>query len=270
MEGCKTSPTFRYYQEALGKDNIKLAVVDESDDLSFLKAKDIILLRTASSSLIHTIYSKHVRTTAELYDKYTLTSDKVSLHKFLGEYGILTPSQYKIDGIVVGKKYFVKPRYGNDSIGVSNDSICSTTDEVRNKAKSSEVVIEDYIEGKEYTVACIKTSSSLRMYAIEVDCSSTDGIQTYEGKKNYLETGIKVDAETRQKLQKISSKVFKLLGIRHHARIDFRSDNNGNLYVIDVNLIPGLGPIGDMARCLLLSENYSYIDMLNLVISSAT
>ena len=38
MEGFGTSPVFRFYREVLGKENIKLAVVDEDDELDFVAA----------------------------------------------------------------------------------------------------------------------------------------------------------------------------------------------------------------------------------------
>ena len=43
---------FRFNEEALGRDNIKLAVVDENNDLGFVKPDDIIISRTFNRNLI--------------------------------------------------------------------------------------------------------------------------------------------------------------------------------------------------------------------------
>lgn len=72
MENYGISSVFKYYREALGKDNVKLAVVDENDKLDFLQKEDVALLRTASESLIKTIRAKGVKTTAEDFSKYEL------------------------------------------------------------------------------------------------------------------------------------------------------------------------------------------------------
>lgn len=275
MEELNTPSVFRYYQEALGKDNIQLAVVDETDNLDFVNKGDIVLLRTASELLINTIRKKGVRTTAEVFSKYELVKDKAKLARYLTMNGIRVPHQYHQTFGLHGKTYFVKPRYGSDSVGISELNICHTADEIRVQTKKldpkgkGDVVIEDFIDGREFTVVCIK-GSSLRTFAMEVICTANGGIQTYESKMNYLEVGSKVYGELNDRVNRIAADVFSCLGIQHHARIDMRYDNDGNLYVIDVNLLPGLGPIGDLARCLLLTENMSYIDALKAVIASAS
>lgn len=275
MEELNTPSVFRYYQEALGKDNIQLAVVDETDNLDFVNKGDIVLLRTASKSLIKTIRKKVVRTTAEDFCKYELVKDKAKLARILTMNRIRVPFQYRQILDSHGKTFFVKPRYGSDSVGISEQNICHTADEIRVQTKKldpkgkGDVVVEDFIDGREFTVVCIK-GSSLRTFAMEVICTANGGIQTYESKMNYMEVGSKVYGELNDRAKEIAADVFSCLGIQHHARIDMRCDADGKLYVIDVNLLPGLGPIGDLARCLLLTENMSYIDALKAVIASAS
>ena len=275
MEELNTPSVFRYYQEALGRENIQLAVVDETDNLDFISKEDIVLLRTASELLINTIRKKGVRTTAEDFRKYELVRDKAKLARWLTMNGIRVPHQYHQVFGLHGKTYFVKPRYGSDSVGISELNICHTADEIRVQTKKldpkgkGDVVIEDFINGREFTVVCIK-GFPLRTFVMEVICTTNGGIQTYESKKNYMEVGCKVYGDLDDRAKRIASDVFSSLGLQHHARIDMRCDNEGNLYVIDVNLLPGLGPIGDLARCLLLTENMSYIDALKAVIASAS
>lgn len=276
MENFGTGNVFKFYQEALGRDNIKLAVVDETDKLDFVSEDDVVLLRTASKSLIDTIRKKGVMTTAEDFDTYYLANDKLQVSRFLLSKGIHVPAHQSINFVEDGKVYFVKPRFGSDSKGVTVKSICKSKDEVRmqveavNNSCSCKAIVEKFIEGKEYTVACFNIGGELRCFPIEVDCNETFGIQTYKGKAEFAECGLPLQDGDRNEINSISKRVFEALGVKHHARIDFRRDNNGNYYVIDVNLIPGLGPTGDLARCMLLSENYSYTDTLNMVIESAT
>lgn len=276
MENFGTDNVFKFYQEALGRDNIKLAVVEEADNLDFVSDNDIVLLRTASKQLIDTIRKKGVKTTAEEYDTYYLADDKLQISRFLLGKGILASAHRSLDNVKDGVVYFVKPRFGSDSKGVTEKSICKSKEDVIKQVDfidhtcNCEAVIEEFIDGKEYTVVCLYIGSNLYCYPIEVDCSDTFGIQTQQGKSDLTECGLKLNDGERKEINAIAERVFEKLGVKHHARIDFRCNKDGKLYVIDVNLIPGLGPTGDLARCLLLTENYSYKDALNMVIASAT
>lgn len=276
MENFGTSNVFKFYQEALGRDNIRLAVVDETDNLGFVSDDDIVLLRTASKSLIDTIRKKGVKTTAEDFDTYYLANDKVQISRFLHSQGISASKAVSINYLENGKTYFVKPRFGSDSKGVSEKSICNSIDEVLesvdmiNSLCGGRVVVEEFVDGREFTVTVVNTSDGIKAFAIEVDCSETFGIQTQKGKADFAECGLPLNNVLRKEVTAIAKRVFEALGIKHHARIDFRRDKNGEFYVIDVNLIPGLGPTGDLARCMLLTENYSYTDALKMVIASAT
>lgn len=276
MENFGTSNVFKFYQEALGRDNIKLVVVDETDNLGFVSDDDIVLLRTASKSLIDTIRKKGVKTTAEDFDTYYLANDKVQISRFLHSQGISASKAVSINYLENGKTYFVKPRFGSDSKGVSEKSICNSIDEVLesvdmvNSLCGGRIVVEEFVDGREFTVTVVNTSDGIKAFAIEVDCSETFGIQTQKGKADFAECGLPLNNVLRKEVTAIAKRVFEALGIKHHARIDFRRDKNGEFYVIDVNLIPGLGPTGDLARCMLLTENYSYTDALKMVIASAT
>lgn len=264
-----TSPVFRFYEEALGSDNINLAVVDEYDSLPFLHEGDIALLRTASEPLINTIGEKGIRTTAEPFGLYTLVNDKKAVSELLNEKGIIAPLQYDLLDVKAGRTYFVKPRFGSDSRGITTQSICHSPYDVQRQMNklNEEAVIEEFIDGREFTVAIAK-ADTIHSWAMEV--IAKDHIQTEESKAHYMEYGKPIEKSLEAKIKNVAESVFNLLGINHHARIDIRMDKNGWLYVIDINLLPGLGPTGDWARCLLLTENYSYIDALNVILASAS
>ena len=274
MEGFGTSPVFRFYREVLGKDNVRLAVVDEGDDLSFVNPSDVILLRTASKKLLDTIERKGIKSTAERYEAYETIRDKSRLAKFLQEHEIQVPQQFSIDEVEDGKVYFVKPRYGSDSFGITIHSICFSRSEVEEeleyqKSQGFESVIEEFIEGVDCTVACCwPMEEKFLTAAIEVECEETKSIQTRDckvGFKEYCSAAL-----NSEELECVAREVFDALELKHHARIDFRRDKNGNVYVIDVNLLPGLGPLDHFAKCFLLTENFSYADTMKMLILSAT
>lgn len=272
MEGFGTSPVFRFYREVLGKENIKLAVVDEDDDLDFVGPDDVVLLRTASKPLLDTIERKHIKSTAESYEAYETIKDKATFADFLQEHEIQVPRQFTIDEVEDGKVYFVKPRYGSDSFGITIHNICRTKADVkfqvmRLEELGYESIIEEFIEGKDCTVACCFLGEGIATAAIEVECDETEGIQTRDCKVGFKEYCS--EAQDSEELESVALEVFEALGLKHHARIDFRRDSDGNVFVIDVNLLPGLGPIDHFAKCFLLTKNFSYADTMKMLVLSA-
>ena len=271
--GDGSQHVFRFNEEALGRDNIKLAVVEEKDRLDFVHPQDIVISRTFNESLIGRIKSSGARNTAEKYSTYVLIRDKIALSGYLRKNGILAPDNHAIEQVVDGKTYFVKPRFGQDSFGITTDCICRSKSEVKSQVKRicrelhQGSIIEDFIDGVECTVACVANDGTVKAYAVEVDCSRSGGIQTFQSKDNYEEY---FTALHDSGLEKIALNIFSSLGLKHHARMDFRRDSNGDYYLIDINLLPGLGPLADYAKCLLLSGNISYIDALKSIVNSAT
>ena len=276
MEELNKPSVFRFYQEALGRENIQLAVVDEDDNLNFINKGDIVLLRTASESLINTIRKKEVRTTAEDYDKYELAWNKKEMGIFLRNHGVNIPRTFQTSEIVKGRVYIVKPMNSCDSFGISKESICFTKEDVYKQCSKvltttgCEAIVEEYIHGREFTVAVVN-NTQLSTFAAEAIFDRKVGIQTYELKKNREIVFQKVEDNIMKKdLCDIAAKVFKELKLKSHARIDFRCDKYYNNYVIDVNLIPGLGPLEYLPRVMQVSDNISYIDALKAVIASAS
>lgn len=265
------SHNFKFNREALGKDNIKLAVVDETDKLDFVNSGDVIISRTTNHILLQTIKQKGVPTTAEDRMVYESVKDKVGIAIKMKSKGIKVPTQCSVNEVEYGKTYFVKPRFGNDSFGISERSICKSKLQVKSqveylRANNFEPIIEEFIDGVDCTVALWK-DDVVHTCAIEVECPETNGIQTRDCKTGFKEHCVALNDKN---VRDIAKDIFTILGIKHHARIDFRRDNMGFYYVIDVNLLPGLGPIDHFAKCLLLSANISYIDAMKVIVNSAT
>lgn len=273
MENCGTNMVFRHYREALGKENVRLAVVNSDDPLDFVKEGDIVLCRFFDRILSETLKAKNIVNTAEDFYAYACVSDKEAMAISLSRHGIRVPRQY--DSLIFqdGHEYFVKPRFGSDSFGITEKSVCRSSQEIENcieyleKDLKMESVIEDFIEGKDCTVACWKNGSSIFACGIEVECDNNDGIQTRECKVGFNEY---CSALHDKELEETAKDVFRLLRLKHYARIDFRKGNDRLYYLIDVNLLPGLGPLDHFAKCLLLAKNISYIDAIKEVINTAS
>lgn len=257
MGSSTTSPTFGEYSKELGVDNVKLAVVNELDNLSFVLHDDIVLLRTASRQLVRSIETRGAWTTAERYLTYRLAIDKMAMTQTLKIYGIRVAPFYLLSEVFNGREYFVKPRFGNDS-NVSTSNVCKTKEEVARKIKEikylfgQDSIICDNLSGREYTVACVRIGNDIHTYPMDINSP-----------------GKTLEYDVDSYLREESVNICERMGILHHARIDFRSDADGNIFAIDINLIPSIGHDGKWAKCFRLA-GLSYFDSIESVIRTAT
>jgi D-alanine-D-alanine ligase len=183
-----------------------------------------------------------------------LTFNKNWCNRFLSTYGIVVPqsvvfyknenNQEKINNL--SYPCFVKPNNGGSSIG---------THKVKNEIEliraiedafqhDTEVIVEEFIEGREFSCGVIKTSKEVKVLPVTEIIPQSE---FFDYKQKYSENGAKEitpanlsDQETKT-CQEIVAKVFGILRLKKVARIDFILKNN-QFYLIEVNTIPGMSP----------------------------
>lgn len=137
----------------------------------------------------------------------------------------------------------VKPCCGGSSIGVS---IVRTEEEYRRALEEAfrwerEVVIEDYIEGREFSVAVIDFKA---LPVIEM--APVEGFYDY---KNKYAAGSTVETcpadlpeEISGKMQRCAEDVARILGLDTYSRMDFLLDKEHRIYCLEANTLPGMTP----------------------------
>lgn len=104
---------------------------------------------------------------------------------------------------------------------------------------SGECLIEEYIEGRELTVAVLDDRP---LPAVEIlpknklydyECKYTTGMCSYVCPADIS------DAKTAE-IQELGLRAFKALNCDGYARVDFRMDLDGKLYCLEVNTLPGM------------------------------
>lgn len=269
-------PTYKYYGKAFANGEIDIFCADKDDDFSFLTKEDIAFIRTRDEDI-----NQHVRNAQErigfastLESPLTnhLTHDKEAVKAELCKCGIPFPLTVALDDAERGLAYFVKPKFGENSIGIDSNSICFTKPQVIKKCLSLheqgiEPIIERYIDGRDITTSVIysKKDNAIKTYSAFTNANNTDGIQTDVTKRNYSFTASVCKDES---LERIAKKVFEAVGAKHYLRIDFRIFNDRIPYVIDINMIPGLAPNGYMAKCM-KANGIEYYDFIRMLINSA-
>ena len=130
-----------------------------------------------------------------------------------------------------------------------------------------EVLIEEFIEGKELTVAIVGEST---YPAIEIISPN----EFYDFSAKYDGVGTKyipanLSSTETKKLSEICLKAFKSLGCSGWGRVDLiKSKNDGILYILEVNTVPGMTETSLVPKAARLAE-LSFNDLLVEIIKTS-
>ena len=137
----------------------------------------------------------------------------------------------------------VKPCCGGSSVGVT---ICHNDGELKEGLEKSfalepGAVVEEYIEGSEYTVAVIDGKA----YPV-VQIAPKQGFYDYKNKYAAGATEeicpAPISPEKTQELQKEAIRAAEALGVTVYSRMDFRMRADGRIYCLEANTLPGMTP----------------------------
>ena len=162
------------------------------------------------------------------------------------------------------KKFVIKPNRSGSSFGIKIiknqkefDILMSNLEEFKRKLNNhKEILIEEYISGKELTVSTIKLDKKIHALAV-TEIKSKNNFFDYKAKysKGYAKHILpaKLNKINYAKCLKFATKAHKLLGCNSLARTDFIFDTKKNkIFFLETNTQPGLTPIS------LLPEQANY------------
>ena len=194
--------------------------------------------------------------------------DKPITKKLVAADGIITPkwlsiaSEQELRGTPWEGFPFpviIKPAYEGSSKGIRLTSLAYSAEQAQEEALRmleryrQPVIVEEFIDGDEVTVGIIGNNSPRIAGIMRVVPRKKNGhfIYSLEVKRDYLnmvdyECPAHLDLEAMEKLAEYSLKVFKSLGCRDFARVDFRVSPEGIPYFIEINPLPGMGTYSDL------------------------
>ncbi len=140
---------------------------------------------------------------------------------------------------------FVKPAEGGSSIGMSKVSAAEELPAAIEKAfkEDSQVLIEEFIKGRELTCGLFKTNGAITVLPITEVISSKEFFD-YEAKYtpgvSQEITPAQVPDQVTQRVQQTASELYNKLNCRGIVRIDFIwEEATDKLYFLEVNTMPG-------------------------------
>ena len=178
--------------------------------------------------------------------------DKDLTKRLVAPLGVLTPAWRTVDygaddieEITAGTRLpcVVKPIDSGSSIGVY---IVHSREELREALTAGldlggRSVIEDYIAGREVQIAVLEDRA---LPSIEIVPKT--GFYDYENK--YQPGAAEeicpapIPAETEEKLAQAALTVFRALGLSVYSRADFILAEDGQVYFLEINTLPGMTP----------------------------
>ena len=178
-----------------------------------------------------------------------LALDKIASKKIFVKSGIPVPRSIILqkgksrpeDGSSLGYPVVIKPQFEGSSIGLS----VVKEKEALNKAVDmafgygDNILAEEYIDGRELTVGILDEEP---LPVIEI--VPRNKVYDYKAKYNDPDTRYVVPAPIEkgafEKAQGLGKRAHAALGCRSFSRTDMMLDNKGDIYVLEVNTIPGM------------------------------
>lgn len=142
----------------------------------------------------------------------------------------------------LGNELVVKPNDGGSTIGLTIIK-GGNIDDIYNGIKlagkySNEVMVEEYIAGREITVAIVENQA----FPI-IEIKPTEGFYDYEnkytkGKTEYI-CPAEIDENMAEFIQNTALTAHRVVGCRGYSRVDFRLDEENIAQCLEVNTVPG-------------------------------
>ncbi len=206
-----------------------------------------------------------------------VTSNKPLTKKILHAEGIATPAWITSEGIATGvsstNTYLIKPSWEDASVGLDNDSVVTMThpEKMITALQNRQVKIgcdcfaEAYIEGREFNVALLADDKGVRILPPAEMLFlgyPPEKLKILDYRAKWVEDSFEYDNTRRtldiapqdiglvDRLCDIALTCWHLFGLHGYARVDFRVDQHGKPFVLEINANPCLSPDAGFAAAL--------------------
>lgn len=135
----------------------------------------------------------------------------------------------------------VKPAQEGSSIGMSKVSDANALNEALQKAfeYDSDVLLEQYIEGQEFTVS-ILNGQALPSITMRTPRTFYDYTAKYQASTTEYHCPSGLDEASEATLAELALKAFNALAAEGWGRVDFMQDQAGQFYLLEANTAPGM------------------------------
>lgn len=183
-----------------------------------------------------------------------LTFHKFTLNQYLKGFGIRIAESMLIrhgqkvsdEDVVekVGLPCFIKPNADGSSFGVTKVKTKEQIQPAIKKAmdEGGDVMIEAFMKGTEITCGCYKTKKSEVVFPITEVVTSNEFFDydaKYNGQVQEI-TPARLPEETAERVSKLTSVIYDILGCNGIIRIDYIITEGGKINLLEINTTPGM------------------------------
>ncbi len=201
--------------------------------------------------------------------------DKSRAKEILAHHAIPTPdfrvihTLSELENVAMPFPAIVKPLHEGSSKGITNTSVVRSRDELMREGEKvlgiyhEPVLIEEYLPGREFTVAMLGNGEEvavLPIVEIKFDTlpQGVNPIYSYEAKwiwdraeapLDIFECPARIPEALRSEIETICRSAYRVLRCRDWCRIDVRLDPLGRAHVLELNPLPGILPNPEDNSC---------------------
>jgi D-alanine-D-alanine ligase len=198
-----------------------------------------------------------------------LTTDKTLAKRWLCLLGLPTPAwvtttDLEASARVAGGRWIVKSVYEEASVGLEDDAVVKAAGPdlldilaERAPALGGEAFAEAYVDGREFNLSLLQSERCAQVLPVAetlfvdyapgkpkiVGYAAKWRADSYEYNHTPRRFGLeRTDPQLARALSELARQCWQLFGLKGYARVDFRVDEGGRPWVIEVNANPCLCP----------------------------
>jgi len=178
----------------------------------------------------------------------------------------------------LAKPVIVKPAAEGSSVGIYPESVTEDPEHAKYMAQrlleslEQPVLVEEYIAGREFTVAVVGYPEPVALPVEEIVFDS-HGMYTYDVKARDNVTPVcpaRIPEKLSRKLQDMAVRAFKAVGCRDIARVDIRlCKHQRRPFALEINTLPGLMPKYSEVPRIAEAAGISYPELIDMILQGA-
>lgn len=220
-----------------------------------------------------------------------LTCNKVLTKKFMKSNSIPTAEWVTTDGandnvFLPNERYIVKATWEDASIGLDEDAVVSPTSKedliniikAKNEKYKIEFFAERYIHGRDFTISMVARKQMPVCEVTFFGYYDDDKVRVFDYNAKWVKdtpeydnTDIEFEFQgldsVIEKMQKIAYDCWDIFNLNGYARVDFRVDESGNPFVLEINPNPCISR-GIMFDKTLQEGKMDYVDGIKAIIEN--
>ncbi|OPZ31608.1 MAG: D-alanine--D-alanine ligase [Lentisphaerae bacterium ADurb.BinA184] len=216
-----------------------------------------------------------------------LTLDKTMTKRLVAAAGLRTPRYALVSdtaeaaGIALPFPLFAKPNAEGTGKGIDQTSRIEDRSQLAATCAAllarfhQPVLVEEYLPGREFTVAILGTGGRARALGtmeIEVLPHAGSDIYSYHTKEkcdDLVRYSALAAGPLRQAVEELAVQSFRILECRDVGRVDVRLDAQGRPSFMEINPLPGMQPSHSDLPMIAAQQKVSYRELVRAIVESA-